>query len=525
MPVTTRPLRRRHAPGGLLGAVAAGAGAAVLLAGCAGGQSSGSSSERKDTVVIAYRNQIDTLDPARADYQQTDNTDQLLYDTLIGYDKGKMVPQLATTFTYSPDVSSIDVTLRSGVTFHSGDPLTAKDVVYSLERYKGVGQGIIGQISTYKSATAVDDTHLKIELTQPDSLFMGALSRIYILDSKLVGQHAGSDQAQSWLLNHDAGSGPFALVSASGGTYTASRVDKFWGFDAKRPKTIVLRRIDDQATIRDEILAGNVDGGWISYDDKDAFAGKNVTVAASPDTFQMAIYFNTSSGPTANPAVREAVRLAFDYQGALSSIYKGTGTIANGPLPTNLTCRPDLPTAGQNLDKAKAVLADAGLSGVTLTMRYQPNFPEHASAATLLQSNLSKIGVKLKLEPIAFSDYLTMLSKPKTIPSIMLLGEGASYPDTGVMVVSTFWSKKVGTNRGAYSNPKVDALIKKAIVTPDAAGRCALYEKGQQIVDADYATMPLYTVSMLWAWRSDIKGTDIPSPGEGIAYRSITVGN
>jgi len=495
----------------------------VLLAGCAGGQSSGA--DRDETTVIAYRNQIDTLDPARADYQQTDNSDQLLYDTLIGYDKGKMVPQVASTFTYSPDVTSIDLTLRSGVTFHSGNPLTAKDVVYSLDRYKAVGQGIIGQISTYKSSTAVDDSHVKIELTQPDSLFMGALSRVYILDSKLVAQHAGSDQAQSWLLDHDAGSGPFTLVSASGGTYQMSRADKFWDFDAKRPKTIILRRIDDQATIRDEIRAGNVDGGWISYDDKDAFAGKNVVVGASPDTFQMAIYFNTSTGPTANPAVREAVRLAFDYKGALSTIYKDQGTIANGPLPTNLTCRPDLPASAQDLNKAKAVLADAGLSDLTLTMRYQPNFPEHAAAATLLQSDLSKIGVKLKLEPIAFSDYLTMLNDPKTIPSIMLLGEGASYPDTGVMVVNTFWSKKIGTNRGGYANPAADALIEKAIVTPDADARCKIYSQVQQTVDGDYATMPLYTVSMLWAWRSDIKGTDIPSPGEGISYRSITVGS
>jgi peptide/nickel transport system substrate-binding protein len=366
---------------------------------------------------------------------------------------------------------------------------------------------------------------VKVALTQPDSLFMGALSRVYILDSKLVGEHAGSDQAQSWLLDHDAGSGPFALVSASGGTYQVSRVDKFWGFDAKRPKAITLRRIDDQATIRNEILAGNVDGGWISYDDKGAFAGKNVVVAASPDTFQMAVYFNTSTGPTANPAVRQAVRLAFDYAGALATIYKDQGTIANGPLPTNLTCRPELATAATDLDKAKKVLADAGLSDLSLTMRYQPNFPEHASAATLLQSQLSKIGVKLKLEPIAFSDYLTLLSKPETIPSIMLLGEGASYPDTGVMVVNTFWSKKIGTNRGAYAKPEVDALIEKAIITPDAAARCDIYAKVQQLVDGEYATMPLYTVSMLWAWRSDLKGTEIPSPGEGISYRSITVGN
>ncbi|MBY8855140.1 ABC transporter substrate-binding protein [Nocardia sp. CA2R105] len=522
----SRPPVRRSRPrrcGAVVGALTAAIAAMLLVTGCGSGPGG---SDRRETLVVAYRNEVTTLDPVRADYQESDNVEAVLYDTLIGYDHGRMVPQLATEFAYSPDVTSVQLTLRPGVKFHSGNPLTARDVVYSLDRVKSIGQGIIGQISSYKSATAIDDTHLTIALTHPDALFMGALSRIYIVDSTLLTARAGSDQGQNWLLNHDAGSGPYRLQSSSAGTIQTTRYDSFWAFDPKRPRNLTFRRIDDQATIRDEIKAGNADLGWISKADAKSFQGiPSVTVGPAPDAYQMVIYFNTAQGPGANPALREALRYVLDYRGALDSIYNGQGTIANGPLPTNLTCRPELPTERTDLAKAKQILSAAGLAGTTLTMRYQPTFSEHTKAATLLQSNLKEIGITLQLQPIAFADYLTMLSDPKTIPDMILLGENAPYPDPGVMITKTFWSKSVGTNRGAYSNPAVDALIEQATNTPDADARCGLYSQAQRLIDADFATMPLYTVHNTWAWRSDVRGMDVAAPGGGVGYRALTVGN
>jgi peptide/nickel transport system substrate-binding protein len=497
-----------------------------LLAGCAGAGGGAAAPDRLNTLVVAYRNEVTTLDPARSDYLQVDAVDQVLYDTVIGYAHGEMVPGLATAFTYSTDVTSLDLTLRPSATFHSGNPVTAADVVYSLDRYKTIGQGIAGQIASYDSATAPDDTHVTIKLTRPDALFMGALSRIYILDSKLVQKNAGSDNGQAWLLTHDAGSGPYQLGSSSAGTIELTRYDHYREFDEKRPAHMTFRRIDDRATTRDELAAGNVDLGQIAVRDAAAFEGSRSVVAApAPDANQAVIYFNTSKGAAANPVVRRALRAAFDYQGALKSIYNGNGTVSNGPLPTNLTCRPDLPTAKQNLPEAQRTLADAGLAGTTLTLRYQPVFDEQVRAATLLQSNLQQIGVTLNLQPIAFADYLTTLSDFSTIPDIMLLVENSSFPDPGVMATKNFWSKSVGTNRAAYSNPRVDALITRATSTPDAHTRCDLYAQAQTLIDADNASMPLLTVHDEYAHRADVGGTDVQAPGGGIATRALTVGN
>lgn len=521
------PVQLRRTLRGTLALAAAGT---LLLAGCTAASNSapsgaGASDSRTSTLVYAYNNEVTTLDPARTDYLQVDTVDQSLYDTLLGYEDGKMVPRLASGFTYSADVTSVDVTLRADAVFHDGTPVTAADVAYTFDRYKRLGVGIVGQIASYDSSTVVDDTHVTLHLTQPDALFMGALSRIDILNADLVSTNAGTDDGQGWLLDHDAGSGPYQLDSATAGTFQTTRFADYWDFDEKRPETLVFKRVDEHSTIAADLQAGTVDVGQVDANAQDALSAKGLEVDKTPGGSQVVIYFNTTHGTAANPAVREALRAAFDYPGALSSIYSGQGTIANGPTPTSLSCRPDLPTAQQDLDKAKQLLADAGLAGTSLTMRYQPVFDQQAQAATLLQSNLKEIGVTLNLEPIAFADYLTSLGNPETIPDIMLLAESAAFPDTGVMVTKTFWSGATTTNKAAYANPQVDALIEQANAEPDADTRCGLYSQAQELIDADSASMPLYTVQTLMGHRADIGGLDVMAAPGGLAIRELTVGN
>ncbi|BDZ51338.1 hypothetical protein GCM10025867_35790 [Frondihabitans sucicola] len=245
----------------LTAATGAGVALAILLAGCSGSDpNAGSAASTK--LVVAYRNEVTTIDPARADYVQTDTVDQALYDTLVTYDaSGTLVSSLATKFRYNSSVDAISVTLKSGVRFHDGSALTATDVKASLDRYKALGVGIDGQIPSYASTDVVNAHQVTIHLSKPDALFLGALSRIYILNSALVAKHEGTDQGQSWLLSHDAGSGPYTLGSVSSGTYTLPRFSDYWTFDSARPKTLTLRRIDDTSTTKQEIVAGNVDVG------------------------------------------------------------------------------------------------------------------------------------------------------------------------------------------------------------------------------------------------------------------------
>jgi peptide/nickel transport system substrate-binding protein len=471
------------------------AGMTVLTTSCVAERNGGSGSRDAEdtTLTAAIRNEVTTLDPSQASYLQVDTAVAPLYDTLTTYDsKGDLVGSLAKEFTYNDDATALTVTLRDDVLFHDGTPLTAGDVAYSLDRNVAIGKGIITQIPSYDSAEVTGDHTLVIRLKQPDALFSAMLSRIYILNSSLVRRHEGNDHAQSWLLSHEAGSGRYSLAQKSAGTFTLDRNNNYFSFDDRRPGTLVLRRIDDLAAARDELAVGSVDAAQINPVDEDAVSAAGGRIADG-NTSEAMVWLNNSHGETSDPAVRKALGLAYNYRGGLEKIRFGAGSSAQTVLPNGLSCAADLPSKEQNLAEAKKILSDAGKSNLSLTLRYQPAFEEQVQEATLLQSDLRSIGVTLKLEPIAFADYLTTLTDWNKLPEMMLAGEGLPVPDPGVMLSQVYRSTADGTNKAAYSSPRVDQLLDALDRTPDKADQCDLVKKIETTLNDDSAAMPLYT--------------------------------
>jgi len=463
--------------------------------------------DRADTVIVAGAGSVNTLDPIASDYVQTNTITSRIYSPLVTYDaKLNVVGDLASDYKVAPDARSIDFTIRAGAVFHDGTPVTAKDVAYTFDRIKRVAKGVAAYISLYDSAVVTDDQHVTLKLTAPSALFLTSLSKIYILNSKLVTANAGSDDGQAWLQNHDAGSGPYLLTSDNGGNEVIMDwFGKTWQPKGARPTTLDFQRADESGPKRDELASGAIDAASNVIDrDLDALAKvSGVTVAYGRAPSVDGIYFNPSSPDVSDVRVRQAVALAYDYKGALSGIHRNHGALPSGILPDTLPCQPDFPTVAQDLAKAKQLLADAGKSSLTLTLRFQPVFQEQAQEATLLQSNLKAIGVTLNLEPIAFPNYLQLLHDPKQIPAMMLLAESGLFPDPGVFLTKTYMTGQLGTNRAGYSNPKVDDVLGKAVVEADADKRCDLYKEAQTLIQADAVFMPMWWAGSTLAYRSD----------------------
>ena len=474
---------------------------------------------RQSTLIVAYNNTINSLDPVNGDYQQSNLVEQAMYDTLVIYDTdANLVGRLAEKFALSDDATSVEITLREGVTFHDGAPLTAKDVAYSLDRYMRLGKGVAQFLRGYSATEVKDDLNLTIQLDKPYSLFLGSLAKIYILNSALVEQQAGGDDAQGWLSSNDAGSGPFQLAGIDqSGNITVTRSDSYWDFDEGRPKLVVYRLIKEIPTQRDELLAGNLDvTSDMSAQDAKALEGApGVQVLQAPFGSTELIYFNMVTGPTTDPAVRKAVRLAFDYAGAMEKIHGGAMVLANGPLPTTMACHPDLPESVQNLEEAKKVLADAGITDLSLELFFQPAFHYQQQEAVLLQSNLQQIGVNLTLTPISFPDWLSLLSDWDNIPQMFLMAEFAQLPDPGGMLVPYFMSTSVGTNRSGYSNPEVDELLNSALATGDADERCSDYEEAQRIIDEDMVSVNMYTFARPFGYSESVQNFHLIGAGSG----------
>ena len=506
-----RPRRFHHLP------VVALAAPALIVAGCTAGGSDatgqGGAASGKTAIVLAFKHEVNTLDPLRADYAMTDMIDDTLYDALVEYDAtNKLVGKLASDYAVSADGRSVTFTIRSSATFHDGTPVTAEDVKFTFDRYAKLGQGVASTLRSYAGSTVTDATHLTVQLKSANAFFVGSLANIYILSKATVTKNAGTDDGQAWLQSHDAGSGPFTTSgSPTTDGATVTRFDKYWGFDAKRPSQVTFRRIDESATQRDELKAGNVDIAWgLSAADAKAVTGNGIEVKNLKTAGQTQVVFNTQSGPTANPAVRRVVSDAFDYAGGLTKLLGGTGSIASGLLSDALSCQP----AGQrpathDVAQAKQTLSEAGLTNVSLSLRFQPADAVQTQLATLLQSDLQEAGVTVKLVPVAFPDYLKLLGSPSTIPQMMLLNDYAKTPDPGQTLNSLYNSANIGsTNKSAYSNPKVDDLLKQAANTVDPAARCKIDAQAQSLITADVPVASLYQIAFPVGYRSGILGVE-----------------
>ncbi|MBB2947225.1 peptide/nickel transport system substrate-binding protein [Actinoplanes lutulentus] len=487
---------------------------ALALAACGSSSSTTTTtgSSRADTLIIGTGATPQTLDPLLSSDVQTDLTSVAVYDTLLTYDSDdKLVPKLATEWKVADDATSITFTLREGAKFHDGTPVTAADVVYTLDRVRKLNLGIATVIADYKSSSATDGSHVTVTLSRANAGFLGALSRVYIVNSALVTANAGTDDGQTWLATHDAGSGAYTLADYRPNQQARfTRYDQYWDGPGKRPASMVYRYSTESATLRDELKQGNIDVAYgLVPTDQAQFT--NATGFTSTDVkgpLQLYTFFNTSQGPTADVRVRKALRLAYDYQGHVDNILSGKGVVADGPLPSTMSCRPAIAPSAQNVDEAKKLLAEAGATNLKLTMYYQSVIPEHNKAGTLLQSNLRDIGVTLELKAVTYPEFVKAVSDPKTAPDLGLLWDFPLYPDAASMLYRVYDSKFIGTgsNYGQYSNPEVDALLDKATKATSQDQSCAYAKQVQQIVNDDAVSMNIANSTYNYLHKSTVAG-------------------
>lgn len=516
---------------GVLAAVAL-VGATALLAGCtASASGGGASSARSSTLVIAENEPPATFDPAQADNSTVDEVVIPAYDTLVSYDSdAQLTGELATEWTVDETGTRIDVTLRDDVTFHDGAALTSADVVYTLDRLKALGIGVASLITSYDSATAVDDTHLTITLSQADAPFLAALSRVYILNSALVEENAGDDQGQSWLATNDAGSGPYEVTG-----YTANQAATFdqyadyWGGFDGQAESIEFRYLAEASTQSSALTSGDVDIAMdVAPADRAGFDKDGFTIDSSPTNVVLYSFFDMNDATTSNPALREAVATAYDYEQHVDSILLGDGSTVNGPVPSGMQCAAtgDIGQPTFDLDAAKAIVDENGLAGTTLSMVYLQATAEMEQAATLLQSNLAQIGITLELQAVTYPQFVELYASDETRPQMGMIYAFPAFPDTSAIMYQLYDSAFIGTgqNWAAYSNPEVDSLVEAAQVETDQSVRCQQYQDAEKLVVADNVGLNMANSNTVAVMSDRVKGfTYQPSHHQTVDVYAITL--
>ena len=429
--------------------VASGSSAPASAAPAASGSSSSAAAPvtSSGTVVVDTAFQLKTADPGRMFEPTGLLIDHAMYATLLTFDGDnvkKPVPDLAESYTASPDGKVYTFKLRKDAVFSDGTPVTSADVVFSLNRVanlKGNPSFLMAGITV--SAPDASTVVLTSAAPNPAIPFIVPNSALGILNSKAVKAEGGSDavgadtsdKAEAALNAKSEGAGPYVLDSYSTTTQVVMTANpKYWGTKPKYEK-IIVRNV--QANVQKlNVLKGQ---SQIAVDLSPAQAeGLDSTVqtisGASPNVFFL--FTNNSaaiSKVTSNPDFQEAVRYGVDYDSLVS--LAGTGAVqANGIIPTMFLGS----LRGRHRYQARrgqgeGCEAKSGLTNPTVALSYpsdiQVNGLNFGDLAAKVQANLADVGITVNLAPTSIADCLGNLPRRQGRDGPVGVGPGLPRPE------------------------------------------------------------------------------------------------
>lgn len=484
-------------------------------------------------VVATTMNNILTLDPAAITGRETVQVLNNIYDTLVvlSPEDRSVQPRLAEKWEISEDRKSIRFHLRGDVKFASGNPVTAGDVAWSLKRLlvRNLAQSSFLKTRGFKQEeadklfVAEDDRTFVINLPKPDdpNLLLMILAQNgpgSIIDSKTaLANEKDGDLGGAWLTLNSAGSGPFKLTQWKSNEFIIlTRNGDYWGA-APAMKRVLLRHLPESQSQRLLLEKGDIDVAYSlqAPDLKSLEADKEVAIESTPGSGFYYLSVSMKDDHFDNKKVREALRYLIDYDGLDKAVMPYYGKLHQRPLSTGVMGA--LPDQGYKLDieKAKALLAEAGYpNGFKTTLRVLSEDP-FMKAATAIQNTLAQAGIQAELISGSGDQIYGAMRERKFE---MLLGRGGGgqqpHPDNNLRSIAynpNNSDEAKLTNyqswRTSFYDEKLNKLIEDALVERDPAKQAKLYEGVQQYMDEIVMSIqPFSEVVDTAAFRSDVKG-------------------
>lgn len=398
-------------------ATALGLSASLVLVGCAATAPESGSGSAPSSIVIDTAFTLETGDPGRNYVPTGYMVSKALYETLLdfaGSDESTPVPGLAS-YEQNDDATVFTFTLEDGRVFSDGSPITADDVVFSLNRVKGMTESKANFLMEGIEVTKVDDKTVELSTATP-SLKLPALMTnpsLAILNSKLVIENGGttdnSDTAEKFLNSTSAGSGPYVLDSLDFESQVVlTENEKYNGAEDIDFTRVVIRSVSESATQKMNLEGGDSQVAVDLSGDQVAGLGDGVNVFSTPSAQTIFLLLNQSAdvaGVTANPEFASAVRYALDYPALLELAGAGSEQATGVIPPSFLGALTD--GVEQDLAASKAALAASGYAGETITLEYPNDYPVGGVSFTPLaervQSQLADAGITVELAPAPFT--------------------------------------------------------------------------------------------------------------------------
>lgn len=514
---STNQLTRRTV---LKGAAAAGTAAPILGTLSALSTRQVAAQDLANTAIFAVEGSPPTFDPAASGTDsRVDNPSLNLYNALVQHKLGtaEIEPDLAAEWSASEDGLSYTFTLRDDVLFHDGTPLTSADVVYSFDRLLTLKRGSYRNIAAVTSAEAPDPTTVVLNLDHPFPALVQALTRVYIVNAALVqANEQDGDFGETWLNDHDAGSGPYTLTAFEPEQqFTIERFpDYYKGWDGAYVDRAIFRVIKEESARRLALEAGEVDWALIgSVETFNALEGNaDLQLDSDPTLNQLYFAFNQESEYLQDPKVREALSLVYDYDSHVELARGGQAEVARGAIPSAIPFFDEsIPPSSMNIEQAKAALAESAYpdGGFSLDMVYQGTSPEETTAVQIMQAGAAELNIEIRPVAMEWPAKVDTFSSPETALPLATVWIYPGYPDPEQYFYPLLDSQNIGSggvNFAHFSTPETDELIERAASELDETVRAELYAELQQWWVANRPYMDVVVGYALSGSRTWLKG-------------------
>ena len=472
------------------------------------------------SIVWAVYRDVNSLDPIFAFDYPENTADSLMCESLLRQSpSGAIEPGLATLAT--PNPTTLVFTLKPGVTFWDGNPVTPADVVFSLERNTDPKLGgfypqVFNRVS---SIQATGSNQVTITLKEPDYWLQGELASIPGMvieksfaekEGKNYGTPAGSIMC----------TGAYMLKSFKPGVgVTAVANPHYWNPSVKPlVQSILIKGVPDVNTFTSGILTGAIQGayefGIPTLDQLEQ--SKAVKVYQGPGWSSDAFIIDNLKGPLGDVRVRQALSLALDRQGIIDSVYKGAalmprwqsnpGTFGYGTSVFNAAYNSS-PLMTQDLAKAKQLMQQAGATGKTITIGMSQQLANIAAVAGAYQAAGHAIGLNVKLKSVSAQNYINFFIDPKAragVDGFMTVNYG-DYADPAGLI-STFVLPGGSQNYDNFNDPKMTSLLETARSTANPNKRAALVSQAEKIAAQELPWIPNVQPTNLLVLSSDLSG-------------------
>ncbi len=488
---------RRLRPAGVLAVLAVGG---LVLAGCAG---SGSTAAAERTLTIGV-----VTEPEKSPDPITDgslagyNIYYNLFDQLTKLDAdGVIQPSLATEWVSNDDFTEWTFTLRDDVEFHDGTPLTAEDVVFTYETVLATPDSDnLGYMGMLESVAATDDTTVVFTLNSPFSPWPSITTA-----QSIVPEEVYSELGSEGFAAAPVGSGPFSFVSWTRGIdYVLESNADYWG-GAPQVDTLTFQTVADEEARLNGVISGSLDIALISPNQVSAVEGSGVDIASRPANGTTFLGINSTTGPLADAAVRQAVWHAIDREELVSAVLAGRAVPNDQIVAPNVAGYVDgAEGPAYDPDLAASLLAEAGYDGTPIPIEYATDgrIPMSSEIAQAIAGYLEAAGFTVELVGMDQASLSGRIYGTVDMAGLYLNTWAPSTMDGDMPITNMF----AGGQNDYAKSPDTAALVEEQR-TVAGDERLAVFDRLAQANFAGAYLIPLFTPEADYAVASDISWT------------------